>query len=294
MCFLFFWLLCSVSSFQCWKSNFFCRILQHWIRLSPSEGACTHIFTCRTANRNTLSLANDLWLAKVSCHWLDFLQSENRAKRRCTSLDSSQTTWITTWSCLLWDFCPVRINLPVPALILHRFLHHIQCQIYITTLYWLFNITLHYLIISSVRCSLLTDLMTSCYFNSTCFVSICSCIVSFFFYSYFSFYIYFLFIYCSFFYLYYCSLCAAATTKCPLWGSIKGDRILTLNRVLQSPDCLSWWKRHYWCLCVHVFSRAVWRVNSKWNLHGFHARQVPDWNPSHLLRIRWCSSSFKV
>ena len=54
----------------------------------------------------TLSLWNDLWLAKVSRHGLDFLKPENRAMRRCRSLVFSQNTWITICWKVIMDFLP--------------------------------------------------------------------------------------------------------------------------------------------------------------------------------------------
>ena len=54
----------------------------------------------------TLSLWNDLWLAKVSRHGLDFLKPENRAMRRCRSLVFSQNTWITICWKVIMEFLP--------------------------------------------------------------------------------------------------------------------------------------------------------------------------------------------
>ena len=59
-----------------------------------------------TANRNALSLWNDLWLVKVSRHGLDFLKPENRAMRRCRSLVFSQNTWITICWKVIMEFLP--------------------------------------------------------------------------------------------------------------------------------------------------------------------------------------------
>ena len=59
-----------------------------------------------TANRNALSLWNDLWLVKVSRHGLDFLKPENRAMRRSRSLVISQNTWITICWKVIMGFLP--------------------------------------------------------------------------------------------------------------------------------------------------------------------------------------------
>ena len=55
----------------------------------------------RTANRNALSLWNDLGLIK-----LDFLKPENRAMRRCRSLVIFQNTWITICWKVIMEFLP--------------------------------------------------------------------------------------------------------------------------------------------------------------------------------------------
>ena len=67
----------------------------------------------------TLSLWNDLWLAKVSRHGLDFLKPENRAMRRCRSLVFSQNTWITIcWKVIMEFFANDAKNiLPTAGLI---------------------------------------------------------------------------------------------------------------------------------------------------------------------------------
>ena len=54
----------------------------------------------------SLSLWNDLWLAKVSRHGLDFLKPVNRAMRRSRSLVFSQNTKITICWKVIMEFFP--------------------------------------------------------------------------------------------------------------------------------------------------------------------------------------------
>ncbi len=60
----------------------FCNTFHHWIRVYPFKETCMHIFICRTANRNALSLT---WPVIGQNHHskLDFLKLGNRANTKC-------------------------------------------------------------------------------------------------------------------------------------------------------------------------------------------------------------------